>query len=262
MSNERAGTYRASKQNVGEATIGGFNFPWEVGSRRLFGYEAIFPSGRREGFMQADGLVTVWDSAPNRWLLDTSATGAVTSTHDAADDGKVISVRGLDLDGEIQITLVTLGSSPFALPLTWKVIHQMANIELDDNAGDIVFTDSNDGVMCTMLAGENLSFNGFFVTPSTHIGLIKSVHAVCSANVRTYLSLAREGTSPKKFIELLPNGDVDLGIPLRIRPGLQIELVAETSAGPGTCSVIVDIALIDTRKVKVGDDFPDDQLPE
>lgn len=268
MTDERAGTYRTSKQNIGQANLGGFDFPWEVGVRRLFGYEAIFPSGRREGFTKADGLVTVWDSAPTNWSLSVTANGDISGTNDPADDGKRISVRGLSLDGDIQITLIPMGNTGSGTwgsigGLKWKVIHQMANVEFADNVGDIIVVDEFGGVMCTMLAGENLSFNGFFVVPSTHVGMIKAVHSVCSQGVRTYLSLAREGTGPKKFLELLPNGDVTLGVPLRIRPGLQVEIVAEAPAGqPVHCSCSVDIILYDHRVVKVGDDFPDEQIPE
>lgn len=259
------GTYDRSADNVALASLSGHSFEWEAAIGRLDGYETRHVVGRRTNFRERDGLVTVWNGAPNQFT-NPSAGAFTIEAVSSADASLAVSVRGLNEAGELQSVQTTANAG--TLPGTWKFVWQVAVTGTAMNAGTIIVRDALGQETCRVDAAEDISYSGIWICPDSHVTMIRQAIVTGDAQrgrklPRVWLSLEPEGAPPRRLIELPVNHSTTFPLPIRVRSGIEMKLVGEAPENRDvSVSVYLSVLLLDWQTVKVGRDFDDSTIPD
>jgi hypothetical protein len=242
----KRGAEVAERQN-----ILGADFFAESAIGRSRGYTTQFITARDDDIDANDGLGTIWHAPQDTWMPP--LLPLVMDYDEAADTGKAIILRGLDLLGSWRVEQTTVGTP---LDGNWSRIFNMSLTSTDANEGDIWIEDQNGDYEDFMSEGESFSYTGAFQVPSDRIGLIPyanvSTRAYHPARLRVYLSAHFPGTPPKKFIEL-HEGYNEFRTPLYFPAGVLVYFQAESIQGNNHyASVFSNIILIDPEECPVG----------
>lgn len=262
----RRGTYEPTTHNEGRAILDGHDFEWEIGIGRVDGYERVFLNGRREGIRRRDGIVTVWNS-PGLLAPEQVPGNHVLEITNAEDVGTEFVIRGEDTSGTIRQEVFTptqIGDNVINGG-EWAFIWQMGDLGPNVVSGDVIAKDQDGNEACRIVAGEAFSFSAKGRVPLSRVAIVPNILVRVSDpnRVRVYLYASVAGTAPKRFLELIPNEDNMLRVPLRLSSGANYEIRAEVIAG-GThfVSVYSQLVFCDYTLVKVGPDHSDVGIPE
>ncbi len=131
---------------------------------------------------------TIWDGSSltgitNYTYMTTPSVLYISS--DAAGDGQVYEVQGLDGDYNMQTKQVTANGLTFVpLPKTWLRVYRVKNLGSTDNAGNIYVSDDNTdvggngipdtltNVKAMIIIGNNQTLMSLYTVPTGKVALV------------------------------------------------------------------------------------------